>query len=84
MTKTSAFAKSIVIGTSFGALLWAIIFLLQPSDFPISFWLRTGWFWKGVVRGALAGWVLGAIVGAIILLLMVVKNRLRRTEEESH
>jgi Na+/proline symporter len=84
MTKTSAFAKSVIIGTSFGASLWAIIFLLEPSEYPISFWLRTGWFWAGVTRGALAGWILGVMVGAIIVSVLAIKSERRRTEEESH
>jgi hypothetical protein len=81
MTKTSVFAKSVIIGTCFGAALWAIIFLLEPSDLPISFWLRTEWFWAGVTRGALAGWILGVMVGAIIVSVSAIKSERRRTEK---
>ena len=83
MTKTKAFAKSVIIGTVFGAVLWAVIFLIQPSQLPIFFWLGTAWFWEGVTRGALCGWALGIIVGASIVSGMIIKNRLSRMKQES-
>jgi Na+/proline symporter len=84
MTKTSVFARSVIIGASFGAVLWAFTFFLEAGEIPFSFWIRSGWFWAGVTRGAIAGWVLGVIVGAIIVLVLAIKNKLRRTKEESH
>jgi Na+/proline symporter len=59
------------------------MFFLEVEEIPFSFWIRSGWFWAGVTRGALAGWVLGVIVGAIIVLVLTVRDKLRRTKEES-
>lgn len=83
MTRTAAFTKTVIAMTIFGALLWDVLFFIEPSQFPPSFWIRSRRFREGVARGALLGWMLGVVVGTVVVLALTISKRFGRVQKVS-